>query len=85
MEGRELFHGRADVVVCDGFVGNVVLKVGEGVVELLMSLVKQQVQAQLWLKLPAALLNEVEQALEAQLEYHLDRHLKSIEFIRTIR
>jgi len=37
------------------------------------------------LKLPAALLDEVEQALEAQLEYHLDRHLKSIEFIRTIR
>ena len=30
-------------------------------------------------------LDEVEQALEAQLEYHLDRHLKSIEFIRTIR
>ena len=37
------------------------------------------------LKLPAALLDEVEQALEAQLEYHLDRHLKSIEFLRTIR
>jgi len=37
------------------------------------------------LKLPTELLDEVEQALEAQLEYHLDRHLKSIEFIRTIR
>jgi DNA repair protein RecO (recombination protein O) len=37
------------------------------------------------LKLPVELLDEVEQALEAQLEYHLDRHLKSIEFIRTIR
>ena len=37
------------------------------------------------LKLPVALLDEVEQALEAQLEYHLDRHLKSIEFIRAIR
>jgi DNA repair protein RecO (recombination protein O) len=37
------------------------------------------------LKLPADLLHEVEQALEAQLEYHLDRHLKSLDFIRTIR
>jgi DNA repair protein RecO (recombination protein O) len=37
------------------------------------------------LKLPATLLDELEQALQAQLEYHLDRHLKSIEFLRTIR
>ena len=37
------------------------------------------------LKLSADLLHEVEQALEAQLEYHLDRHLKSLDFIRSIR
>jgi len=37
------------------------------------------------LRLSVALLIEVEQALEDQLEYHLDRHLKSLEFIRTIR
>lgn len=37
------------------------------------------------LKLSAEVLYEVEQALEAQLEYHLDRHLKSLDFIRTIR
>jgi len=37
------------------------------------------------LRLSADLFNEIEPALEAQLEYHLDRHLKSIEFIRTIR
>jgi DNA repair protein RecO (recombination protein O) len=37
------------------------------------------------LRLPVALLIEVEQALEDQLEYHLDRHLKSLEFIRGIR
>jgi DNA repair protein RecO (recombination protein O) len=37
------------------------------------------------LKLTAEVLHELEQALEAQLEYHLDRHLKSLDFIRTIR
>ena len=37
------------------------------------------------LRLTAEVLNEVEHALEAQLEYHLDRHLKSLDFIRTIR
>jgi len=30
-------------------------------------------------------LHEIEQALEAQLEYHLDRHLKSLDFIRSVR
>ncbi|MBN2583450.1 MAG: phosphate acyltransferase PlsX [Planctomycetes bacterium] len=38
-EGRDLFNGRFDVIVCDGFVGNVVLKViegmGEGMVQML--------------------------------------------------
>ena len=37
------------------------------------------------LRLEAPLLNEVEQALEEQLEYHLDRRLKSVEFIRAMR
>jgi DNA repair protein RecO (recombination protein O) len=36
------------------------------------------------LRLSSELLHEVEQALEAQLEYHLDRHLKSLEFLRSI-
>ena len=37
------------------------------------------------LRLAPPLLAEVEQVLEAQLEYHLDRHLKSLEFLRSIR
>ena len=41
VEAREIFSGRADVVVCDGFTGNVALKVGEGVVELLERLLQQ--------------------------------------------
>jgi len=36
------------------------------------------------LRLPAPVLEQVEQALQAQLEYHLDRRLKSIEFIRSL-
>lgn len=37
------------------------------------------------LRLDLALLREIEQALESQLEYHLDRHLRSLEFLRSIR
>jgi len=36
VEGRDLFTGRADVVVCDGFVGNTILKVMEGLIGELM-------------------------------------------------
>jgi glycerol-3-phosphate acyltransferase PlsX len=31
VEGRDIFNGRADVIVCDGFVGNVALKASEGI------------------------------------------------------
>src|SRR5262249_49930151 len=42
IEGRDIHKGRADVVVCDGFVGNVVLKYSEGVFHFLMKLVHQE-------------------------------------------
>lgn len=35
IEGRDLFSGKADVVVCDGFTGNIVLKQAEGMYELM--------------------------------------------------
>jgi len=42
VEGSQIFQGVADVIVCDGFVGNVVLKVAEGVAEaFLHTIVKQ--------------------------------------------
>ena len=42
VEGRDIHKGVADVVVCDGFVGNVVLKYSEGVFEFLMKIVHQE-------------------------------------------
>lgn len=41
VEGNGLFEGDADVVVCDGFVGNVVLKVGEAVWEWMASVMRE--------------------------------------------
>jgi glycerol-3-phosphate acyltransferase PlsX len=43
VEGRDLHRGVADVVVTDGFTGNVVLKLSEGVFEFVMSIVHQEV------------------------------------------
>ena len=44
IEGRDIFHGTTDVVVCDGFVGNVVLKTAEGLARDLMTMIKDEIK-----------------------------------------
>lgn len=44
VEGRDIPKGTVDVVVCDGFVGNVVLKFGEGLASAIMHLIKEAVK-----------------------------------------
>ncbi|MFN0116953.1 MAG: phosphate acyltransferase PlsX [Elusimicrobiota bacterium] len=44
IEGRDIPMGKADVIVCDGFVGNVVLKFGEGLSEALLKLIKREIK-----------------------------------------
>ncbi len=50
VEGRDVFRGAADVVVCDGFIGNVLLKAGEGTAEMLLQLLKNELTSNAWLK-----------------------------------
>jgi glycerol-3-phosphate acyltransferase PlsX len=45
VEGGDIFEGKADVVVCDGFVGNVVLKLSERVLSLMVGHLKKQIKA----------------------------------------
>jgi glycerol-3-phosphate acyltransferase PlsX len=44
IEGRDIFNGVIDVVVCDGFVGNVVLKLSEGLAEAIGTMLKREIQ-----------------------------------------
>ena len=44
VEGRDLYNGKADVIVCDGFVGNVALKVSEGLVSTVRAMMKESLQ-----------------------------------------
>jgi glycerol-3-phosphate acyltransferase PlsX len=44
VEGRDIPKGTTDVVVCDGFVGNVVLKFGEGLAKVIMQLLKEAIK-----------------------------------------
>ena len=45
VEGRDLYGGQVDVIVCDGFVGNVALKISEGVVNLVRFVLKESLRA----------------------------------------
>jgi len=50
VEGRDIFRGNADVVVCDGFTGNVVLKTGEGVAEMILGMLQEELSRYAWMK-----------------------------------
>jgi phosphate acyltransferase len=45
VEGRDLYNGRVDVIVCDGFVGNVALKISEGLAEAVRFLLKESLKS----------------------------------------
>ncbi|MFI3230013.1 MAG: phosphate acyltransferase PlsX [bacterium] len=45
IEGRDIPEGNCDIVVCDGFVGNVILKVAEGTVQTFSSVLKEQLKS----------------------------------------
>lgn len=43
VEGRDIYRGTVDVVVCDGFVGNIVLKAGEGMARSMFKMMKEEI------------------------------------------
>jgi len=44
VEGRDVFNGKVDIVVCDGFIGNVALKISEGLADAMTSLLKKEIE-----------------------------------------
>ena len=69
VEGRDIFAGTVDVVVCDGFVGNVVLKVSEGLSETLLGLIRAEMTKSLPNKLAAAVLRNDLRNMGKRLDY----------------
>ena len=53
VEGDDVYKGTADVIVCDGFVGNVSLKTGEGVAKMIAYFIKAEFSRNLFTKLAA--------------------------------
>jgi phosphate acyltransferase len=55
LEGRDVLRGKAEVIVCDGFIGNIVLKFAESVLDVLKSKFKQYSEKSIWNKVKVAL------------------------------
>ena len=51
VEGMDLYNGKADVIVCDGFVGNVALKCSEGIIVALKSIARHEIKQSLRAKI----------------------------------
>ncbi len=68
VEGRGIFDGSADVVVADGFVGNVALKVAEGIADLIMGLFRSLGKSIL-LKLPLLILKPAFTRMKGRFDY----------------
>lgn len=68
VEGRDLYNGAADVVITEGFVGNVLLKAAEGLADMMMKTVFAEVMGALNAEKPLA--TQAFQALKKRFEYH---------------
>jgi len=58
IEGKDIFNGKVNVVVCDGFTGNILLKTSEGVVTAVFALMKQHIRKSLPAKIGALLMRK---------------------------
>ncbi|ABB15261.1 fatty acid/phospholipid synthesis protein PlsX [Carboxydothermus hydrogenoformans Z-2901] len=69
IEGKDIFRGVADIIVADGFVGNIVLKTGEGLAESIFVLLKNEVFTGLRGSLGGFILRESLQKIKKRLDY----------------
>ncbi|MBI1982673.1 MAG: phosphate acyltransferase PlsX [Acidobacteria bacterium] len=69
VEGRDLLNGRVDVMVSDGFTGNVILKTSEGVAEVLASLLKETLSSTLTAKVGAVLARRALKKFKRRVDY----------------
>ena len=69
VEGNNIFDGSVDVIVCDGFVGNILLKTSEGVADSITKIIKQNVKRSPLAIAGAVLMRKVFTVLKKQVDY----------------
>ena len=68
VEGNDIFKGTVDLVVCDGFVGNVALKTGEGLASMIGGFLKAEFSKNIFTKISALLASSVLSALKGRID-----------------
>jgi len=69
VEGGDIFNGSCDVITCDGFVGNLVLKTGEGVASTISQLIKDYIKKSPIRITGALLMRKVFKLLKKEIDY----------------
>ncbi|MBC8208068.1 MAG: phosphate acyltransferase PlsX [Desulfobulbaceae bacterium] len=69
VEGRDIFEGDVDVVVCDGFVGNICLKIGEGLSESILQMLKEAINKSLIAKIGFLFARPALQSFKKRFDY----------------
>lgn len=69
VEGRDVYTGTADVIVCDGFIGNVALKISEGLAETIVQVLRREITASLAGRLGFALLRPAFRRFKRRVDY----------------
>ncbi len=69
VEGNNIFDGSCDVIVCDGFIGNLVLKASEGVAKTITELIKEYIRKSPVAITGALLMRKVFKLLKKQIDY----------------
>ena len=69
VEGRDLFSGAFDVIVTDGFTGNVMLKLSEGLTEAMLAMIKRELTTSAVTKAGAVLAKPAFQNIKKRLDY----------------
>ena len=69
VEGRDIYVGDCDVIVCDGFLGNVVLKVSEGLADAFKEMLKRNLSSNIITKIGSLLSAPAFRALKKEIDY----------------
>jgi len=69
VEGKDIYSGKADIIVSDGFTGNIALKVSEGVVETLFSMARREIMKDFFAKIGFLLMKRHLKKLYHKVDY----------------
>ncbi len=69
VEGRDVFAGNVDVIVCDGFIGNIALKISEGVAHLIVTMLKDALKSTLSSQVGSLLSRRAFEGFKKKIDY----------------